>query len=182
VLDLAAGCGQRIARAGMDAVCRFCEQRAPACGRTGRCGAGATAGVVDVRLARRLDAGSLGHFPHLPPRTVAAARNGGRRRLPRAARGGPSPARPAGTGWHTVRLGPCLCLGRLTVPRPKGLGQRDTRPVPEGTASHPGATQQTEIPGQTARLPSVILPALPPPCYQGAAGAHGSPGESDAAQ
>jgi hypothetical protein len=26
------------------------------------------------------------------------------------------------------------------------------------------------------------LPALPPPCYQGAAGAHGSPGESDAAQ
>jgi hypothetical protein len=30
VLDLAAGCGQRIARAGMDAVCRFCEQRAAA--------------------------------------------------------------------------------------------------------------------------------------------------------
>jgi hypothetical protein len=182
VLDLAAGCGQRIARAGMDAVCRFCEQRAPACGRTGRCGAGATAGVVDVRLARRLDAGSLGHFPHLPPRTVAAARNGGGCRLPvppaevPVPRGRPAPAATASGA------GPCLCLGRLTVPRPKGLGQRDTRPVPEGTASHPGATQQTEIPGQTARLPSVILPALPPPCYQGAAGAHGSPGESDAAQ
>ena len=85
-------------------------------------------------------------------------------------------------------------IARSTRSRVGGQGPQAWRQSPAiapKAAAKPGFAAgappgRSESSGQSPHPRPVILPALPPPCYQGAAGAQNlpstSPGDSDAAQ